>query len=169
MSEMSILFVLVSEFSALMTWCAYLTVISIQYYDNILSLSKEQTGQGFYGFLRVRVPLGSFTFVCQLTILVRLALDFHTDFHYDAMDLYRKRQKESTREKMNRESMVYWRNGGKKEISGNVKLIFGSNLSRKMVLCWVSFSPNRNDRTLVENYPLFDISSEPGFFFIHYD
>lgn len=44
-------------------------------------------------FLRVRVPLGSFTFVCQLTILVRLALDFHTDFHYDAMDLYRKRQK----------------------------------------------------------------------------
>lgn len=117
-------------------------------------------------FLRVRVPLGSFTFVCQLTILVRLALDFH----YDAMDLYRKRQKkESTREKMNRESMVYWRNGGKKEISGNVKLIFGSNLSREMVLCLVSFSPNRNDRTLVENYPLFDISSEPGFFFIHYD
>lgn len=44
-------------------------------------------------FLRVRVPLGSFTFVCHLTILVRLALDFHTDFHYDAMDLYRKRQK----------------------------------------------------------------------------
>lgn len=44
-------------------------------------------------FLRVRVSLGSFTFVCQLTILVRLALDFHTDFHYDAMDLYRKRQK----------------------------------------------------------------------------
>ena len=44
-------------------------------------------------FLRVRVPLGSFTFVCQLTILLRLALDFHTDFHYDAMDLYRKRQK----------------------------------------------------------------------------
>ena len=44
-------------------------------------------------FLRVRVSLGSFTFVCQLTILVRLALDFHTNFHYDAMDLYRKRQK----------------------------------------------------------------------------
>lgn len=79
------------------------------------------------------------------------------------------KKKESTREKMNRESMVYWRNGGKREISGNVKLIFGSNLSREMVLCLVSFSPYRNDRTLVENYPLFDISSEPGFFFIHYD
>lgn len=84
--------------------CIYLTIISIQYYDNILSLSKEQTDNDLSrrprgqmnkatDFLRVRVPLGSFTFVCQLTILVRLALDFHTDFHYDAMDLYRKRQK----------------------------------------------------------------------------
>lgn len=62
--------------------------------------------------------------------------------------------------------MVYWRNGGKREISGNVKLIFASNLSREMVLCLVSFSPYRNDRTLVENYPLFDISSEPGFLYI---
>lgn len=125
-----------------------------------LDLSRRPRGQmnKATDFLRVRVPLGSFTFISILIFTMM-------QWTYIEKD----KKKESTREKMNRESMVYWRNGGKREISGNVKLIFGSNLSREMVLCLVSFSPYRNDRTLVENYPLFDISSEPGFFFIHYD